>query len=160
MTTMLEAGRGFLARGRFALVGTSRDPASFSRAVLRELVARGLDVVPVHPVLDQAEGRPVYPRVGAILPAVDAALFMTPPAQTADAVRDALAAGVRHVWMHRGAGAGSATPEAVALCRAAGVEPIVDLCPMMAVPGTGWFHRAHARLRRSAHRPRAGCVPA
>jgi predicted CoA-binding protein len=159
MTKRIDAGRAFLARGRFALVGASRDEKDFSRYVMRELVARGLDVVPVNPALAEADGRRGFARVQDVTPPVDAALLMTPSARTADAVRDCLAAGVRHVWMHRGGGPGSASPEAVALCRAAGIEPIVDLCPMMALEHAGWFHRLHGRLR-GAHRRVHAAVPA
>lgn len=146
----LEAARRFLGSRRVALVGLSRDPKGFSRAVMRELLARGQDVVPVNPALapGEAEGRRCVARIGEAEPPVDAALLLTPPARTAEAVRECLAAGVRRIWMHRGAGAGSATPEAVALCRAAGVEPVTGLCPFMALPRAGWFHRAHAWFRR------------
>lgn len=154
-TSMRDAGQEFLARGRFALVGASRDGKSFSRYVLRELVRRGYDVVPVNPSVAELEGRRCFPRVQDITPPVAAALLMTPPARTSDAVGDCLAAGVRQVWMHRGTGPGAATPEAIARCRAAGVEPIVDLCPFMALPDAGWFHRLHGRLRGVHRRPAA-----
>src|SRR5690349_3131078 len=112
-TTMRDAGREFLARGRFALVGASRDEKSFSRYVLRELLRRGYDVVPVNPSVTEMEGRRCFPQVRDIGPPVDAALLMTPSSRTDDAVAACLAAGVRHVWMHRGGGPGAATPEAV-----------------------------------------------
>jgi uncharacterized protein len=145
--TVREAGREFLARRRFALVGASREEKSFSRYVLRELLRRGYEVVPVNPAVAELDGRRCFPRVQDVTPPVDAALIMTPPARSGDAVVDCLAAGVRHVWMHRGGGPGAATPEAVARCRAAGVEPIMDMCPFMALPGADWFHQLHGLLR-------------
>jgi predicted CoA-binding protein len=151
--TMLDAARELLARGRFALVGVSRDEKSFSRAVLRELARRGHDVVPVHPALAEAEGRRCFARVQDVAPPVAAAIVMTPPDRAAEVVRDCAAAGVRTVWFHRGAGSGSASAEALALCRANGIEVVSDLCPFMALPDAGWLHRAHAFLRRAAHRP-------
>ena len=63
-------------------------------------------------------------------------------------MREALAAGVRRLWFHRGGGAGAVSDEALALCRAAGVAPVTGLCPYMALPDAGWFHRLHAFLRR------------
>jgi len=144
----LERARAFLQARRIAFVGASRNERDFSRGVLKELVRRGYDVVPVHPEAEEIEGRRAFPRVGAVEPPVEAALIMTPPARTDDAVRDCLDAGIRHVWLHRGGGRGSATPEAVARCRAAGVEPVTDLCPFMALPGAAWPHRLHGFLRR------------
>jgi uncharacterized protein len=143
----MERARQFLGARRVALVGVSRDPRGFSRAVMRELLRRGYDVVPVNPALAEAEGRRCLARVQDAAPPVEGALLLTPSARTEEAVRDCIAAGVRQVWMHRGVGAGSASPEAVALCRSHGVEPVTDLCPFMALPGAGWFHRAHAFLR-------------
>jgi predicted CoA-binding protein len=146
--TMLDRAGAFLAHRRLALVGVSRDGRDFSRAVLRELARRGYDVVPVSPHLAEAEGLRAVARVRDARPPVEAALLLTPPARSLEAVEDCLAAGVRAIWLHRGAGPGSASPEAVARCRAAGVEPVTDLCPFMALPGAGWFHRLHAALRR------------
>jgi predicted CoA-binding protein len=156
MTTMLEEARALLALRRFALVGVSRDPKDFSRTILKALLERGYDVVPVNPAAAGAavEGRPLVASLGAISPPVEAAIFMTPPARTAGAVREALAAGVRRLWFHQGSGAGAASEEALALCRAAGVAPVIGLCPFMALADAGWFHRLHAFLRRSdAARP-------
>jgi predicted CoA-binding protein len=149
METMKARARRFLALPRFALVGVSRDEKSFSRAVLRELVRRGFDVVPVGPAAAEAEldGRRGAARVRDLWPAVDGAILMTPPGRTVEAVEDCLGAGVREIWMHRGAGPGAATPEAIAACRAAGVEPITGLCPFMALPEAGWFHGVHAFFR-------------
>jgi predicted CoA-binding protein len=144
----LESAREFLAAGRIAVVGVSRDAKDFSRYVLRELAARGLDVVAVNPALAEADGRPCFARVGDVSPPARAALVLTPPARTDDVVRECLAAGVSRIWLHRGAGAGSATPTALALCAERGVEPVRDLCPLMALPGAALPHRLHHAFRR------------
>jgi predicted CoA-binding protein len=140
--------RDFLASRRIALVGFSRDPRDFSHMVDAQLRQRGYDVVPVHPEGGDRDGRPCFPRVGAILPPVEAALLLVPPVRAAEVVRDCLDAGVRRIWFHRGGGKGSASPEALSLCAARGVEPVVDLCPMMVLPGTSWPHRLHGWFRK------------
>jgi len=146
-TTMMDRAQAFLALKRIALVGVERAEKGFSRAVLRELSRRGYDVVPVNPALAEAEGRKCFARVGEIQPPVEGALIMTPPARTAEVVRDCIAAGVHGVWFHRGVGAGSVSPEALELCRAGGLQPVTDMCPFMALPDAGWFHGLHALLR-------------
>ncbi len=149
MAIALDGARAFLASRRIAVVGVSRNEKDFSRLVLRELARRGYDVVPVNPALPEVEGLRAWAAVSAIQPPVDAALILTPPTATDAVVRDAIAAGVRKVWLHRGAGgAGSATPEALALCDASGVDVVHDLCPFMALPDAGFPHRAHAFFRR------------
>jgi predicted CoA-binding protein len=148
----LDEARAFLDAKRIAVVGVSRNPKDFSRMVFAELARRGMDVVPVNPALAEVDGRRAFPWVAEVAPAADAALLMVPPARAAESVRDCLAAGVRRIWFHRGAGAGSASDEALALCRAAGVEPVQGLCPFMVLPHAallphrlhGWFRRRHA----------------
>ena len=147
--TNQQLAQDLLAQRRLALVGVSREARDFTRGVLRELVRRGYQVEPINPAAAGAlfDDRPVVARFAELAGPVDGAFFFTPPSRTAAAVEEALAAGVRRIWFHRGAGAGASSPAALAACRAAGVEPVVDLCPYMALSGAGWFHRLHAFLR-------------
>jgi predicted CoA-binding protein len=149
IVSSLEDARAFLASRRIAVVGVSRDAKDFSRYVLRELLARGLDAVPVSPVLAEAEGRAASPAVRDVSPAPDAALLLVPAQRAADVVRECLAAGVRKIWLHRGGGPGAVSEEAIAACRAGGVEPIQGLCPFMALPGAPFPHRLHGAVRRA-----------
>jgi uncharacterized protein len=142
----------FLSHKRFAFVGVSRQANDFSRAVFREFRSRGFDPVPVHPQAAEVEGRPCYARVQDIDPPVESAFLMTPPAATGAVVRACAAAGVRHVWMHRGAGRGSVSQEAVDFCRDQGLSVIPGACPMMFLPGAAWFHRLHRWLLRPGGR--------
>jgi uncharacterized protein len=148
MPSSLEDARAFLAARRIALVGLSRNKNDFSRMVLRELVRRGHDVVPVHPEMKEAEGRTCYARIQDVSPPADAALLMTAPAVTEHVVRDCAEAGVRLVWMHRGGGAGAASEAAIAFCKANGIRVVRDLCPFMALEGAGLPHRIHGFFRR------------
>ena len=140
----------FLSSRRIALVGFSRNPKDFSRMLDVQFRERGYEVVPVHPGVAEVEGRRVFPRVGAVEPTVDAALVIVPSSLAESVVRDCLDAGVRRIWFHRGGGKGSASPEALDLCRARGVTPIQDLCPMMVLPGASWPHRLHGWIRGRA----------
>ena len=146
----LEEARAFLASRRIAVVGVSRNERDFSRAVFRELARRGLDVVPVNPALAEAEGRRCYARLREVTPPADAALLMTPPGQTEAVLEDCVAAGIRRVWLHRGAGRGAATPAALAFCAASGLDVVQGLCPFMALPGAAFPHRVHHLFRRMA----------
>jgi predicted CoA-binding protein len=148
MQSPLEAAAEFLAHRRIAVVGVSRNPKDFTRVVFRELARRGYDVVPVNPAVEEAEGRPGFARVQDVRPPPDGAILFTPPALAERVVRDCVEAGVRRVWFHRGAGGGSASPAAVALCAASGVAVVRDLCPYMALPGSQLPHRVHGFFRR------------
>lgn len=149
-SSMVDRARAFLELRRFAVVGLARAPNDFSRAVVRELWRRGFDAVPVHPSADEIgeiEGHACYPRIAAIAPKVEGALLFTPPAITTVVVREAIAAGVRTVWMHRGAGRGASSPEALAACAEAGVVVVDGLCPFMVLPEASWPHRLHGFFR-------------
>lgn len=130
------------------MVGLSRNPSDFSRRMFSELAARGYDVVPVNPNLPVVDGRPCHARIQDVSPPVQGALLLTPPELTARVVRDCAEAGVRMVWMHRGAGVGAVSPEAAAFCRAQGIEVIEGACPYMFLPKAGAVHRVHGFFHR------------
>lgn len=138
----------FLAQRRLALVGLSTHPDHFSHAVFKELVAHGYDVVPVHPTASELEGRPVVHHLAELSEPVDAALIMTPAEHSAEAVQDALAAGVKRIWLHRGAGQGAVSEEALNLCENAQVALVPGECPLMFLREGSWVHRLHAWGRK------------
>jgi len=138
----------FLSCRRIAVVGVSRDPKDFSRAVFRAFVERGYDAVPVNAAGGEVDGRRAARWVGEMQPPPEAALLLTPPAATGQVVRECADAGVKRVWMHRGAGQGAVSPQAVALCRERGIEVVDGECPFMFLPDTGWFHGVHRFFKR------------
>jgi uncharacterized protein len=147
-----QAIDSFLSCRRIAVVGVSRDPKHFSRAVFRAFVERGYDAVPVNAAGGEADGRRSALRVGEIQPPPEAALLMTPPAVTEQVVRECAEAGVRRVWMHRGAGTGAVSPQAVAFCRERGIDVVDGECPFMFLPDASWFHGVHRFFRRLGRR--------
>lgn len=144
----IETITDFLAQKRIAVVGMSRDPASFSVAVAKELMKRGYDVVPVNPQTAELLGRRCFANVKEIQPPVDAALLMTTPDVTENVVVDCAEAGVRRVWMHRAGGEGAVNAEAIEFCRAHGIAVVPGQCPLMFLPETQSFHRFHGWVRK------------
>jgi predicted CoA-binding protein len=138
----------FLGLKRIAVVGLSREGKDFTRALFRDLLARGYDAVPVNPAATEIEGHRCYPRVQDVLPPVEGALLLTPPEATEQLVRDCDEAGVRHLWMHRGAGRGAVSPAAVRLARSRGLTVVAGACPYMFLPQAGFVHRAHGWFSR------------
>jgi hypothetical protein len=138
----------FLAHRRIAFVGVSRNGSDFSRHLFRDWRARGYDLVPVHPSAREVDGVPCYGRVRDVPGGVEAAFLMTPPAATEAVVADCAAAGVREIWMHRGAGRGAVSPRAVDFCREQGMTVIPGACPYMFLRGTAWFHGVHGLVLR------------
>jgi len=133
----------FLGSKRLAMIGVSREPKDFTRGLLREFQRRGYDVVPVNPNAGEIEGVRSFRRVQDIRPAVDGALLMTTPAATDGVVRDCLEAGVKRVWMYRGAGPGAVSRKAVEFCEANGISVVPGYCPYMFWNDSGFVHRLH-----------------
>ena len=148
MATTREIIDDFLRQRRIAVVGVSREPRDFSRAVLRAFNEHGYETVAVNPRATELAGAECFASVREVRPAVDAALVMTAPGMTEAVVRDCLAAGVRRIWLHRGAGRGAVSEPALALCREAGVAVVPGACPMMFLPHAGLAHRVHALVLR------------
>lgn len=147
MTSQQEI-RDFLDLKRFAFVGVSRQPKDFSRDLFREFLARGYQAVPVNPDAGEIDGQPCFRRLQEVQPPVEGVLFMTPPAVTDTLVRDCERAGIKHVWMFRGAGMGAATGEAIRFCESHGIGVIPGECPFMFLPGGAWYHRFHGLVKR------------
>ncbi len=130
----------FLSSRRVIFVGLSSKAGEFSRMVADSMTAHGIEVVPVNARASDAK---VYARVTDVPSPPTVAFLMVPPAQAEAVVRDCVSAGVRSVWFHRGAGPGSASPEAIALAERAGLTVISDACPMMFLEADNWMHGAH-----------------
>jgi predicted CoA-binding protein len=146
--TTLTQIQTFLGRKRLAVVGVSRYPRDFTRMMFHELQRRQYDVVPVNPEAHDIAGVPCYAHVDEIQRPVDAALLMTKPAVTERVVRECHAAGIRDVWLHRGAGTGAVSPAAMQFCQANAMSVVAGECPFMFLPETPWFHRFHGFCRK------------
>ncbi len=144
----LELIEDFLAQKRIAMIGVSHDPKDFSVLLFTEFSRRGYEIFPVNPKFDEVAGRPCFPRVQHIHPAVDGAILMTSPAVTEAVVRDCKEAGVRRIWMYRAAGQGAVSEKAVEFCRAQGMQVIPGQCPFMFWQDAGFGHRLHGFVRK------------
>ena len=140
----------FWALKRLAIVGVSRDPKELSNTIWQELRQRRYEAIPVNPNAEEIDGQRCYARVQDIQPPVDGVVIMTAPSVTEAVVRDCAAAGIRHVWMHRGLGGGpgSVSPAAVQYCESNGIDVVAGFCPYMFLPGTPFFHGMHAFAKK------------
>jgi uncharacterized protein len=143
MTKIKAAATEFLTHKRVAVTGVSRDPASHgSNVVYRRLRDRGYQVYAVNPNADHVEGDRSYHDLRSIPGGVEAVVIGT-RAQTADAtMRECADLGIKHVWMHRGPGAGSVSEEAATYGRKHGIAVIDGGCPCMFGPTADPGHKA------------------
>ena len=147
MTRIADAAEEFLRCSRIAVTGVSRDPkGEAANGIYRRLRDRGYAVVAVNPNATEVEGDPAYPDLASIPGGVEAVVVATRPEQAMGTVRDAIAAGVGQVWMHRAFGAGSVDDEAVRVGREAGLTVIDGGCPLMFGRASDGGHRFMCRL--------------
>lgn len=121
----------FLSRKVMAVAGVSRDPNQPANAIFRKLKASGYTVYAVNPKAGEVEGVKAYPDIASLPEKAEAAVIVTPPSASAEAVRQCLAAGIDQIWLHRSFGEGSVSEEAVRECERSGVNCLVGGCPMM-----------------------------
>jgi uncharacterized protein len=147
MTTLLDV-QEFLALHRLAVVGVSRNQRDFTRALFRELLGRGYDVVPVNPNVREMEGIACFASLSDVTPPVEGALLMTKPNVTDEVVRECAQAGIHRVWMYRAGGQGAVSPAAAEFCARNGIHVVRGEWPFMFLPQTQWIHRAHGFCRK------------
>jgi predicted CoA-binding protein len=114
--------QAFLASPSFAVVGASTDRSKYGNKVLRCFQQNGRKVHPINPKAPEIEGLTAYPSLAALPEPVQAISVITPPAATEQVVREAHAAGVKHVWMQPGAESG----EAIRTAESLGLNVIAD----------------------------------
>jgi hypothetical protein len=150
MTTMKEAVSEFLGKKRVAVTGVSRRPQGHgSNAVYKRLRERGYEVFAINPNADSVEDDRCYASLKSVPGGVEAVVIGTRP-ETADAtMRECVELGIKHVWMHRGPGAGSVSQSATEYGRRHGVAVIDGGCPCMFEPTADFGHKI-ARLVFSA----------
>src|SRR6201987_1313224 len=121
MQSIDEAASAFLAKKRVAVTGVSRTPKTHgSNNVYRRLRERGYDVFAVNPNAQEVEGDRSYPTLESIPGGVDAVVIGTRPEIADSTMRECAELGIKHVWMHRGPGAGSVSDAATGYGRAHG----------------------------------------
>ena len=140
--TIREAASRFLAQRRIAVTGVSRRPKEHgSNTVFKRLRDRGFDVFAVNPNADTVEGARSYHDLKSIPGGVDAVVIATAPDKAEGTMRECVALGIKHVWMHRSYGQGSVNPTAAAYGRQHGITVIDGGCPLMFDPTADFGHK-------------------
>jgi predicted CoA-binding protein len=107
-----------------AVVGLSSREGRPANIVPGALKARGLRVIPVNPTLTEALGEKAYPTLADVPDAVDAAVIFLRSEDIPPVVEQAIAKGVKTVWMQEGIVNEAAAHRA----RSAGLEVVMDRC--------------------------------
>jgi uncharacterized protein len=137
----------FLDNPSLAVVGVSRSGKGFGNAACRRLRTQGYRVYPVNWSAPTVDGVRCSARLSELPERVNAVLVVVPPRQAIEVVREAAAAGIRHVWLQQGAESPAAVRAAIRL----GLNVVSGECILMFARPTG-IHRMHRWLRQVTHR--------
>ena len=127
----------FLAQKKIAVVGVSDKRETGCNLNYRKFKDAGYQVYAVNPHLSTYDGAPCYPDLKSIPQKPDAVFVLASPQVTDQIVRQCVALGVKHVWMHcmmgtkpgLAADMTSVSPLAVELCKSNGIAVIPGSCP-------------------------------
>jgi uncharacterized protein len=140
--SMKEAAAAFLANKRVAVTGVSRAPKTHgSNTIYKRLRERGYEVFAVNPNAAEVEGDRAYQDLKSIPGGVDAVVIATRPEYAEDTMRQCAKLGIKHVWMHHGAGGTSVSSAATAYGRQNGITVIDGGCPLMFGPTADFGHK-------------------
>lgn len=143
MTAIKDAASEFLAHKRVAVTGVSREPKGHGgNVVYKRLLERGYEVFAVNPNADEVEGDPCYHDLRTIPGGVEAVVIGTRPEFAEQTMHECVELGIKHVWMHRGPGAGSVSKTAAEYGREQGIAVIDGGCPCMFEPTADFGHKA------------------
>ncbi len=121
----------FLASPAFGVAGASPRRHKYGNKVLRCYQQAGRRAIPVNPRETEIEGAACVLDVLHLPDDVQSLSVITPPAVTERVVEQAIAKGIRNVWMQPGA----ESEAAVEACRRAGINVIADGSCVLVVLG-------------------------
>jgi uncharacterized protein len=143
MPTIKDAASEFLANKRVAVTGVSREPKGHgSNVVYNRLRERGFEDFAVNPNADEVAGDSCYRDLRSISGGVEAVVIGTRAEVAEETMRECAELGIKHVWMHRGPGAGSVSAAAADYGRERGIAVIDGGCPCMFDPTADLGHKA------------------
>jgi hypothetical protein len=111
-----------------AVVGLSNNPDRPSHDVAGYLKRAGYRIIPVNPTIKEALGEKAYPTLRDVPEKVDVVQIFRRPEEVPAVVDDAIAIGVKVVWMQPGA----ENDEAAARAEKAGLIAVNGACMMVA----------------------------
>ena len=133
----------FIENQPIALIGVSRNPKKFGHAAFKELKEKGMKIIPVNPEATEILGEKTYNNVSSLPESVKGIIVMTKKEKTAGVVREAMAKGIKEIWIQQMAD----TKEAIGELKASDVNFITGECILMHFR-PGGIHKFHGNLRK------------
>jgi uncharacterized protein len=121
----------FLTAPAFGVAGASDDKHKYGHKVYVCYLQHQHKAYPINPNVATVLGNPAYPTVSALPEKIESLSIITPPHVTDTVVDDAIAAGVKNIWMQPGA----ESQKAIAKAKEAGLNVISGGACLLVVMG-------------------------
>jgi predicted CoA-binding protein len=131
----------FIRSEPIGMVGVSRNPKKFGFTAFRELKEKGMNIIPVNPHAQEIHGVKVFPDVATLPDNVKSLIIMTPKSQTAGVVREAMAKGIKQIWVQQM----SESKETLKELEGKDINLITNQCILMHYK-THSIHKFHMRI--------------
>ncbi len=95
--------KDFFSSPAFGIVGASSDRSKYGNKVLRAYIEHNKKIYPVNPRTKSIEGIPAVGDISELPDDVKSLSIITPPAVTEKVVEQAIAKGIKNIWMQPGA---------------------------------------------------------
>jgi uncharacterized protein len=119
---------------RWAVVGLSNNPHRVALGVSRYMLdQRGMDIIPVNLKGEDVHGRQGYRKLADIPGGIDVVNCFVNSQKVGPVVDQAIEAGAKAVWLQLGVIDEAAAERA----KAAGLDVVMDTCPMIEAPALG-----------------------
>ena len=129
--SMTQRIKEFLEAAAFGVAGASAKRHKYGNKVLRCYLQNKCTVFPINPNENQIEGIDCVAHINELPDSVTSLSVITPPLVTEQIVAQAIARGIKNIWMQPGA----ESAEAIKLCEDAGINVIADGSCLLVVMG-------------------------
>ncbi|MDN5724960.1 MAG: CoA-binding protein [Propionibacteriales bacterium] len=119
--------------GRWAVVGLSDNPDRIAYGVARFVQGLGHEIVPVHPKAEAVHGATGYATLDDVPGSIDVVDVFVNSALAGEVVDQAIAVGAKAVWLQLGV----IDEGAAARAASAGLDVVMDTCPVIEAPKFG-----------------------
>jgi predicted CoA-binding protein len=143
MKANLQQINAFLKHHQLALIGVSRDPKKFGSQMMKHLLERDFDVIPVHPELIEIQGKSCVRDIDSLPDHVKALVIALPKDKTDAVLKQALDKGIEQLWIQQF----SDGPETQMLINNSRANVVTGRCIFMYTKPEG-FHKLHERLNK------------
>ncbi len=132
----------FVSSKRIALIGISQSGKKFGNYACKELLSRGYEIYPVHPVAHEIDGMTCYPDIQCLKGKVDALLISISPNKVPPVLEEAAQTGLKNVWLQQGSWSNEVQQSADRL----GLSIVSKKCILMYAPPVTSIHKFHRTI--------------